>query len=114
VIMLSALFFFNEPFTNIVTITFTALVITELLNVFSEVFPIHLIKHNLDKQTELEDGDLFDPHFLLLYSEHYPSAFLLRYFADDVALFHESACDHPSFMDASAHSQMHHYEARPH
>jgi hypothetical protein len=38
--MLSALFFFNEPFTNIVTITFTALVITELLNVFSEVTPL--------------------------------------------------------------------------
>ena len=35
--MLSTLFFFNEPFTNIVTITFTALVITELLNVYSEV-----------------------------------------------------------------------------
>ena len=35
--MLSALIFFNEPFTNIVTITFSALVITELLNVYSEV-----------------------------------------------------------------------------
>lgn len=37
VIMLSALYFFHEPFTNIVTITFTALIITELLNVFSVI-----------------------------------------------------------------------------
>jgi len=29
--------FFNEPFTNIVTITFSALIITELLNVYSSV-----------------------------------------------------------------------------
>jgi phospholipid-translocating ATPase len=36
-IMLSALIFFKEPFTNIVTITFTALVMTELLNVYSEI-----------------------------------------------------------------------------
>lgn len=35
--MLSTLFFFSESFTNIVTITFTALIITELLNVFSEI-----------------------------------------------------------------------------
>jgi hypothetical protein len=30
-----------------------------------------------------------------------------------MALFHESAGHHPSFMDASAHSQMHHTENRP-
>jgi hypothetical protein len=30
-----------------------------------------------------------------------------------VAVFHESAGDHPAFMDASAHSQMHHLETRP-
>ncbi len=35
--MLSALYFFKEPFTNLVTITFTALIITELLNVYSVV-----------------------------------------------------------------------------
>jgi len=29
--------FFNESFTNIVTITFSALIIIELLNVYSEV-----------------------------------------------------------------------------
>ena len=39
--MLSTLYFFNESFTNIVTITFTALVITELLNVFSVVSNPH-------------------------------------------------------------------------
>ena len=39
--MLSTLYFFNESFTNIVTITFTALVITELLNVFSVVSNLH-------------------------------------------------------------------------
>jgi phospholipid-translocating ATPase len=36
-IMLGTILFFNEPFTNIVTITFSALIITELLNVFSSV-----------------------------------------------------------------------------
>ena len=29
--------YFNEPFTNMVTITFSALIITELLNVYSSV-----------------------------------------------------------------------------
>ena len=75
--------------------------------------PFQLTKLDIDQQTELEDGDLFDPNILLLHSEHYPSPFLLRYVLDDVALFHESAGDHPSFMDASAHSQMHHLETRP-
>ena len=37
--MLSTIIFFHESFTNIITITFTALVITELLNVYSEVTP---------------------------------------------------------------------------
>lgn len=37
VIMLSTLYFFQESFTNIVTITYTSLIITELLNVYSEV-----------------------------------------------------------------------------
>jgi len=46
VIMLSALIVFNEPFTNIITITFTALIITELLNVYSEV--ILNLKFTLD------------------------------------------------------------------
>ena len=35
--MLGTTLFFNEPFTNIVTITFSALIITELLNVYSSV-----------------------------------------------------------------------------
>jgi phospholipid-translocating ATPase len=35
--MLGTILFFNEPFTNIVTITFSALIITELLNVYSSV-----------------------------------------------------------------------------
>lgn len=35
--MLSTVIFFNESFSNIVTITFSALIIIELLNVFSEV-----------------------------------------------------------------------------
>jgi phospholipid-translocating ATPase len=37
VIMLATVMFFNESFTNIVTITFSALIIIELLNVYSEV-----------------------------------------------------------------------------
>lgn len=37
VIMLGTLLFFNESFTNIVTITFSALIMTELLNVYSSV-----------------------------------------------------------------------------
>ncbi len=35
--MLGTVLFFNEPFTNIVTIIFSALIITELLNVYSSV-----------------------------------------------------------------------------
>ncbi|TNV85311.1 hypothetical protein FGO68_gene5532 [Halteria grandinella] len=37
VIMLASVMFFNEPFTNIVTITFSALIVIELLNVYSEI-----------------------------------------------------------------------------
>jgi phospholipid-translocating ATPase len=48
VIMLSTLIFFHESFTNIITITFTALVITELLNVYSEVSQ-KLSQTHLDK-----------------------------------------------------------------
>jgi phospholipid-translocating ATPase len=35
--MLASVVFFNEPFTNIVTITFSALIVIELLNVYSEI-----------------------------------------------------------------------------
>jgi phospholipid-translocating ATPase len=35
--MLGTIMYFNEPFTNMVTITFSALIITELLNVYSSV-----------------------------------------------------------------------------
>ena len=35
--MLATVIWFNESFTNIVTITFSALIITELLNVYSSV-----------------------------------------------------------------------------
>lgn len=35
--MLATVMFFKESFTNIVTITFSALIIIELLNVYSEV-----------------------------------------------------------------------------
>lgn len=37
IIMLGTIMFFNESFTNLVTITFTALIITEILNVYSSV-----------------------------------------------------------------------------
>ena len=35
--MLGTVSFFDEPFTNIVTITFSSLIVIELLNVYSEV-----------------------------------------------------------------------------
>ena len=35
--MLFAIVFFNDSFVNIVTITFTALIIIELLNIYTEV-----------------------------------------------------------------------------
>lgn len=41
VIMLGTILFFNESFSNIVTITFSALIITELLNVYSSVHHIN-------------------------------------------------------------------------
>mmetsp|Transcript_4676 Transcript_4676/g.7949 ORF Transcript_4676/g.7949 Transcript_4676/m.7949 type:complete len:542 (-) Transcript_4676:46-1671(-) len=37
VIMLGSVVFFDEPYTNIVTISFSALIVCEILNVFSEV-----------------------------------------------------------------------------
>ena len=48
--MLATVIWFNESFTNIVTITFSALIIIELLNVYSEVFSLILNKP-IDKQT---------------------------------------------------------------
>jgi phospholipid-translocating ATPase len=39
-IFLGTILFFQEPFTNIVTITFSSLIVTELLNVYSSV--VHL------------------------------------------------------------------------
>ena len=39
--MVGAVAFFHESFTNIVTITFSALIMCEILNVFSEVTKIN-------------------------------------------------------------------------
>jgi hypothetical protein len=69
--MLSTLIFFNEPFTNIITITFTALVITELLNVYSEVTLTLLNILFIDKQAELEDAHSLTSHFCLLHPQHF-------------------------------------------
>jgi len=41
VIMVGAVAFFNESFTNIVTITFSALIVCEILNVYSEVHKVN-------------------------------------------------------------------------
>ena len=41
VIMLGSVIFFHESFTNIVTITFSSLIVCEILNVFSEVHRIN-------------------------------------------------------------------------
>ena len=51
--MLGTVIFFEENFTNIVTITFSSLIITELLNVSSEVnFSLISIKlYRLTKTT---------------------------------------------------------------
>mmetsp|Transcript_13908 Transcript_13908/g.10031 ORF Transcript_13908/g.10031 Transcript_13908/m.10031 type:complete len:114 (+) Transcript_13908:2802-3143(+) len=38
--MLGALLFFEEPFANIVTITYSALIVSELLNVYSTVMVV--------------------------------------------------------------------------
>ena len=39
--MLGTIVFFNESFTNIVTITFSALIFTELLNVYTSVYNLN-------------------------------------------------------------------------
>lgn len=41
VILLTSVVFFNDSFANIVTITFSALILIELLNVFSEINKIN-------------------------------------------------------------------------
>jgi len=41
VIMVGSVMFFNESFTNITTITFSALIVCEILNVFSEVHKVN-------------------------------------------------------------------------
>jgi phospholipid-translocating ATPase len=43
-IMFTALFFFDNSFTNIVTITFSSLIVIEMLNILSEV---HTIKYQM-------------------------------------------------------------------
>jgi hypothetical protein len=102
--MLSTLIFFNEPFTNIVTITFTALVITELLNVYSEVSYLYLTLFLIDQQAELEDVHRFGAHFRLLYCKYYLAAVILRYLVLDMALFLACACHNFTLMVAFAHS----------
>jgi len=42
VIMLMAVLMFSNSFINIVTITFTALIFSELLNVYSQLHKIHV------------------------------------------------------------------------
>lgn len=42
--MMGSVIFFHESFTNIVTITFSSLIVCEILNVFSEV---HLINYKM-------------------------------------------------------------------
>ena len=39
--MIGAVVFFHESFTNIVTITFSSLIVCEILNVFSEVHKVN-------------------------------------------------------------------------
>jgi phospholipid-translocating ATPase len=51
VIMLASVIFFQESFTNIVTITFSALIIIELLNVYSEVILNLLTRRRLTNLT---------------------------------------------------------------
>ena len=55
--MLGTIMFFNESFTNIVTITFSALIITELLNVYSSVSFDLIISpyHSLGASTVMDD-----------------------------------------------------------
>ena len=66
--MLATVMFFNEPFTNIVTITFSALIVIELLNVYSEVSV--MFTHRLDQQAKLEDDSLLCAHIRHLHTEH--------------------------------------------
>lgn len=107
VIMLSALYFFNEPFTNLVTITFTALIITELLNVYSVVR--RPIVYFSDNQTQLEDGGIRFGHLRLLHLQHCFPAFILRYFIPQLAVLPEGLSDYPSLMAAPAPCEMYHW-----
>ena len=70
--MLASVIFFNEPFTNIVTITFSALIVIELLNVYSEVSICNL-NINIDQQDKLENDSVFSFHFRDLHPLHRPS-----------------------------------------
>ena len=106
--MLSSLYFFQESFSNIVTITFTALIITELLNVYSEVSLI-LILTFLDKQTKLENGHLSPIDIRSLCYEHCTATPLFRYILHNMAILFESACYYSDVMDASTCNKMDHY-----
>lgn len=68
--MLSAILFFNEGFANIVTITFTALIAIELLNVFTVVsfFPSLTILSG--KQTKLENDRIISSNIYSLHLIH--------------------------------------------
>lgn len=102
VIMLSTLFFFKESFSNIVTITFTALVITELLNVYSEVLILFLKIINIDKQTKLENDHCRFRHILVLHTEHCTFKNIFRYIIYNVAIHYESIGDNSTFMVTTA------------
>ena len=114
--MLSTIIFFHESFTNIITITFTALVITELLNVYSEVNPSSHLHHStlIDKQAQLENVRGLPPDLRLLHPEHFPVAFILRHVLPDLALLPQSPRDHLALLAASPHPEVPGQQVRPH
>ena len=76
--MLFAIVFFNDSFANIVTITFTALIIIELLNIYTEVCSVRIDNSLPGYEAELEDDCFVTPHLYCLLPKHRTSKTVLR------------------------------------
>lgn len=69
--MLGTIIWFHESFTNIVTITFSSLIIIELLNVYSEVTIPKFNLTSIDKQTQLENDCIISGDICALHSQYF-------------------------------------------
>jgi hypothetical protein len=77
-----AIIFFNDSYANIVTITFSSLILIELLNVYTQVNTPIVVNNDcaiLDKQLQLPDVFDSDGYGSVLLHEHGAAEGVLRH-----------------------------------